>query len=80
MDYLLKIDKIINVLIQNNELSASNEIQELKLSASTGSELLMSIVYRLKQLTENDNQINELIGEDVSELLSYCKSIDLNIN
>lgn len=46
MDYLLKIDEIINVLVKNNELSAANEIQELKLSASAGgsvSDLAMGV-------------------------------------
>ncbi len=79
MNYLDKINEIIRALANNNELNVSKEIEELKLSASTSTELLMSITFKLKQLIENNNKISKLIEKDVLELLNYCRSIGLNI-
>jgi hypothetical protein len=79
MNYLLVIDNIINVLVQNNKLNLAEEIQEIKLSASTSSELLMMVGYRLKELIGKDKEIDEYIKKDVLELLNYCNSIGLNI-
>ncbi len=79
MNYLDKINEIIRALANNNELDVSKEIEELKLSASTSTELLMSITFKLKQLIENNNEISKLIEKDVLELLNYCRSIGLNI-
>jgi len=80
MNYLSKIDDIIEALKKENELAASNEMQELKRSVSTGSELLMSIAFRLKQLVKSNTNISRSIREDVAQLLNYCESIGLTID
>lgn len=79
MNYLLKIDNIIKVLAQNNKLDLAKEIQDIKLSASTSSELLLTIASRLKELIGKDKEINEYIKEDAIKLINYCNSIGLNI-
>ncbi|EOZ96871.1 MULTISPECIES: hypothetical protein [Cyclobacteriaceae] len=79
MNYLLKIDHIIEVLAGANELGCSEELTELKSSVSTGSELLMAVTHRLKQMIEQDEKIEGLIGEEVRDLVFFCDSIGLSI-
>lgn len=79
MNYLLRIDEIIKILAENNQLSISDEIRELKLSASNSSELLMTVVYELKQQIKKE-EINVLVGKDVLNLVDYCNSVRLKIN
>jgi len=79
MNYLLKIDHIIEVLTDANALSFSEEITEQKSSASTGSELLMTVTHRLKQMVEQNKEIEELIGGEVHDLMAFCDSIGLRI-
>ncbi|WP_339869285.1 hypothetical protein [uncultured Algoriphagus sp.] len=76
---MLKIDHIIEVLVGAKALSCSEEITELKSSASTGTELLMTVAHRLKQMIEEDKKIEGLVGEEVRDLVLFCDSIGLSI-
>ena len=79
MDHLLKIEYIIHVLTEAKELDYSEEITDLKCSASTGSELLMSITHTLKRYIEENEKIKGLVGGEVQELVDFCNSIGLSI-
>ncbi|QDH80446.1 hypothetical protein FKX85_15915 [Echinicola soli] len=79
MNYILKIDHIIEVLVAAKALSCSEEITELKSSASTGTELLMTVTHRLKQMIEEDKKIEGLVGEEVRDMVLFCDSIGLSI-
>ncbi|RKN76813.1 MULTISPECIES: hypothetical protein [Ulvibacterium] len=78
MNYLDKIDKII---IKVNSVSSekANELIEIKKSSFTGTELLMSFTYELSLITKKDEELDELVGSDLTELISYCQKIGLSI-
>ncbi len=78
LNYLDKIDKII---IKVNSVSSekANELIEIKKSSFTGTELLMSFTYELSLITKKDEELDELVGSDLTELISYCQKIGLSI-
>ena len=79
MDYLYEINAIINKLEVNDEDFIAKELISLKQAASTSSELLMSITYRLIQLINGNETIRILIGKEVNQLKDYCSSVGLHI-
>ena len=79
MDYLKKIDEIIEVLIINDMNFEARKIQDIKKNAFTSTELLLSIGFELNQLIK-DSKVNEVIGNDVNDLTKYCKKVGLLIS
>jgi hypothetical protein len=79
MDYLKTIDIIIVRLAESGHLDIAKKIKSLESSASTGSELLMSVTYELLILTNEDVFLDKLIGTEVIELKNFCWSIGLRV-
>lgn len=79
MDYLKKINEIIETLIVNDLNFEARKIINIKENSFTSSELLLSVGFELNQLIE-DSKLNEIIGDDVHSLTKYCRSIGLFIN
>lgn len=79
MDYLKKIDKIINILSINGKNDFVKIILEIQSNSFTSSELLLSVVYELNAIIKNNLEISILIGKDVKELIDYCRKIGLYI-
>jgi hypothetical protein len=79
MDYIKKIDKIINILTINGKADFAKRILDEKNNSFTSSELLMRVGYELNKIIETNLEIKKLIKIDVKEYLAYCKSIGLSI-
>lgn len=79
MNYLELIDSIIQSLDMSNEPALVKEIREIRMSAGTSTELLMTTSFRLKQIVESNEKLAKIISKDVLQLLTYCNSIGLVI-
>lgn len=79
MDYIKKIDKIINILKVNGKTDFANKVLEEKNNSFTSSELLMRVGYELNKIIRNNLEVKNLINNDVRELISYCRDIGLYI-
>ncbi len=79
MDYISQIRNIITILRENGDKQLSEEIQMLLDTSFVSSELLMSTTHRLNQAVKDSSKIKALIGSQVKELQSFCKSIGLII-
>lgn len=79
MNYLDLIDSITTKLVSNNHVGAAQGFQDLKSSASTGSELLLSVTHKLILLNATSVDISDLIGDEICELVEYCRSIGLYV-
>ena len=78
MDYLSKIDDIIQKLQENGESDIADRINSSKTGSYTASEILMSITSELLRVIEAP-RLRELIGKDCIELRDYCHSIGLMV-
>ncbi|MDY3338995.1 hypothetical protein PG623_09400 [Riemerella anatipestifer] len=78
MDYLKKIDNIIETLAANNMNIEMERIQTLKNNSFTSTEILLSVGYELIKMISKP-KLKQIIGNDVDELLRYCKNIGLTI-
>lgn len=79
MNYLDHIDSIIAKLVSNNHTEAAREIQELKSIAFTSSELLLSVTHELIKLSATSDEISDLVGKEIRELVEFCWSIGLHV-
>ncbi|MDY3548200.1 hypothetical protein PG291_06275 [Riemerella anatipestifer] len=79
MDYLKKIDGIIEILSANNRNVEAERIQDLRWAAFTATELLWSVGYELSRMMKTP-VIKNMIGNEVEDLIQYCKRIDLLID
>jgi hypothetical protein len=79
MDYLTKIDNIINRSRESGHVNAAERIRGLENAASVGSELLMSVTHELLMFINTDKQLKSLIEEDTIEIKKYCWSIGLSV-
>lgn len=79
MDYIKLIDEIIKKLTSGGFESDANEISDLKDTAFTSSEILLSVSHTLIIKVKGNSSIDKIIGSDVKELKDYCKSIGLEI-
>jgi hypothetical protein len=80
MDYLNKIDLIIEKIQKIGKIETVAELTAIKDKAFTSTELLASITHKLISLTQNDKQIQDIVENDVLELQKYCFSIGIHIS
>jgi len=80
MDYIKKINKIIKILEDSNEMESANMIKMTLEESFTYTEILMKVTYNLKLILKKNITLKELIENDVDELIKYCKSIGLQIS
>ncbi|WP_434574787.1 hypothetical protein [Riemerella anatipestifer] len=79
MDYLKKIDRIVEILSANNRNVEAGRIQDLRQAAFTVTELLLSVGYELSRMVKTP-VIKNIIGNEVEDLIQYCKRIGLLID
>ncbi|WP_018676202.1 hypothetical protein [Riemerella columbina] len=79
MDYLRKIDTIIEILSINNMDFEIEKIKNLRQSSFTSTELLLSVGYELNRMIKNP-VIKSIIGNEVKDLIRYCERIGLYID
>jgi hypothetical protein len=77
MDYLKKIDTVIQKLNKAGYIAESKRIALLETHASVGSELLTGVTHELLILIGMNDEINELIGVETFDLKDFCWSIGL---
>lgn len=79
MEYLKKIDSIIDKIQDFGKTDSATHLLSLKRDAFTSTELLMSVTHEMINLIKRDRELKETIEKDVLELTEYCKSIGLNV-
>ncbi len=79
MDINAVYDKIVDKLKASNNLDVLVEIENSDAGAATGSEALMATGFYLASLKNNNPVAYELIKEQISEYLKYCKENGLII-
>lgn len=78
MDYLKKVDEIVNILKEGKKAAFLRQIQNAKLAGGTGGETLAIICSFLKTYEIQMSESFDLVRQQAYQLYNYAESIGLH--